>query len=71
MVRSIILGPSTDAEYSKMTPFEIVFGHHVSVGICKPSIPGLDEHYGHLSEQFNTMTSYRKELLYLERIVNR
>lgn len=34
-------------------------------GISKPSIPGLSEHYGNLSERFDAMTSYIQELITL------
>ena len=58
VIRSIIPGPCTDPEYSKLTHFEVVFGYPTPAGICKPSTPGLDEHFGDLSEQINTITNH-------------
>ena len=45
-----------------LTPFEIVFGRPMPTGVSKPSIPGLNEYYGNLSEQFDAMTSYIQKL---------
>lgn len=40
-----------------LTPFKMVFGYPMSIGISKPSIPGLSEDYGNLGEQPDDMTS--------------
>lgn len=45
-----------------LTPFEIVFECSMPTGDSKPSLPGLSEYYGNLSEQFDAMTSYRQKL---------
>ena len=45
-----------------LTPFEIVFGRPMPTGISKSSIPGLNEYYGNLSEQFDAMTCYIQKL---------
>ena len=66
MARISALGPYEDSKYSKQKAwtdsFEIVFGCLMPTGVSKPSIPGLNDYYGNLSEQFDAMTSYIQKL---------